>query len=410
MKTILELKEELGKLYDQARAIVETADTEKRATTDEENTQYDELVTRMDALRADIERREKLEGYVGVKKEQSGGQRGSQYHPFKKTKDDVNSLFLRTIRQPAGVNDAGLQAEYAQAAYEERASNDTTMNITTAADGGDLVPVGHYQGIIEKARPVALYNRLGAMNIPGTGTTVNVPIDNEADSGVFVSTNESAGFDRDAPAVTKIAMTLVKYTKKVDLTYELMQDEDSRLMDFLSSYIAAGMAATMNSLLVAEVLADGTAGLTLDAAAAIAPAEVPELLYKLSAEYAESPNVHWLMNRTTEGYLRGLASSSIFTFAPTPGAAGQGGRGVDSLLWGIPAHSTSYVPALAAGVKSMVVGDFSKMAYRLDPSMTFLRDPYTRSSSGEVILNYYFRCDFEVLQAGAFQYATHPTA
>lgn len=405
MKTILELKQELGQLYDQARAIVEKADTEKRATTDEENTQYNDLVTRMDALRADIERREKLEGFTGVSKPQ-----GSQYHPTKTTKDDANSLFLRTIRQRAGVDDATLAAEYRQAAIEEmRASNDTTMNITTAADGGDLVPVGHYQGIIERARPAALYDRLGLMQIPGVGTTVNVPIDDEADSGVFVSTNESAGFDRDAPALNKKQMTLVKYTKKVDLTYELLQDEDSRLMNFLNSFIAAGFAATMNSLLVTEALANGTAGLTLDAAAAIGAAEIPELVYKLSAEYAESPNVHWLMNRTTEGFLRGLASSSIFTFAPTPGGSGSG-RGVDSLLWGIPAHSTSYVPAIGASNKSLIVGDWSKTAYRLDPTMTFLRDPYTRAGNGEVILHYYFRADFAVLQSASLQYATHPSA
>ena len=31
-----------------------------------------------------------------------------------------------------------------------KASNNTDMNITTAADGGDLVPVGHYQGIIAR--------------------------------------------------------------------------------------------------------------------------------------------------------------------------------------------------------------------------------------------------------------------
>lgn len=410
MKTILELKQDLGKLYDEARAIIEKADTEKRGITDEEQTKYDEIVTRMEALRADIERREKLEGFTGVSQE--GTQKrdsGSQYHPTKTTKDNVNSLFVRMVRQRAGVDDAGLAKEYREAVIEEhRASNDTTMNITTAADGGDLVPTGHYNGIIERARPMALYNRLGAMQIPGVGTTVNVPIDNEADSGVFVSTNESAEDDRDAPAVSKIAMTLVKYTKRIDLTTELMQDEESALMTFLNSYVAAGFAATMNSLLVAEVLADGTAGLTFDAVAAIGAAEVPELLYKLSAEYAESPNVHWLMNRTTEGYLRGLRDTSLWTFAPN-NVAGSG-RGVDSLLWGIPAHSTSYVPAYGSGAKSMAVGDFSKMGYRLDPTMTFLRDPYSRASYGEVLLHYYFRADFEVFQAGAFQYATHPTA
>jgi len=235
VKSIQELKQDLGKLYDEARAIIELCDTEQRAITVDEEKQYDDILTRMDALKAEIARREKLEGFTGVSKPQPQ-QRGGGYHPTKTTKDSANALFLRTIRQRAGVDDGVLAAEYRHAAIEEyRASNDTTMNITTAADGGDLVPVGHYQGIIEQARPADLTSQLGLMNIPGQGTTVNVPIDNEADTGVFVATNESGAFDRDAPAVSKIAMTLVKYTKKVDLTYELLQDEDSRLMTFLNS-------------------------------------------------------------------------------------------------------------------------------------------------------------------------------
>ena len=63
---------------------------------------------------------------------------------------------------------------------------------------------------------------------------MNVPVDDEADSGEFVATNESTIFDRDAPAVNQKAMTLVMYTKKVDLTYQLLQGEDSGLMSFLA--------------------------------------------------------------------------------------------------------------------------------------------------------------------------------
>ena len=59
-------------------------------------------------------------------------------------------------------------------------------------------------------------------------------MDDEADNGEFVATNESTIFDRDAPAVNQKAMTLVMYTKKVDLTYQLLQGEDSGLMSFLA--------------------------------------------------------------------------------------------------------------------------------------------------------------------------------
>jgi len=369
---------------------------EGRDLSDDEQRSYDDLRAKVASVDGQIKRAEEVEALGADLRSAPGSQPQAPAHHKRPTADNAEAIFLRFVR----TQDAGAQREL-------RASNDTTMNITTAADGGDLVPTGHYNGIIERLRPQALYNLLGVRMIPGMGTTVNVPIDNEADNGAFVSTAESSAFDRDAPAVSKIAMTLVKYTKKIDLTYELMQDEDSRLMDFLNTYVAQGMAATMNALLVAEALADGTAGLTLDSATAIGGAEVPELLYKLSSEYARG-NVAWLMRRATEGYLRGLLSTSNFLFAPTPTATGNGQ--VTSQLWGVPVFSDENMGQLAASGKSLIVGNWSYMGMRLDPSMTFLLDPYSRATYGETILHYYFRCDFEVLQAGAFQYATHPSA
>lgn len=393
---ILELRRQRTAVLDKAQAIIDGALGEERALTDEETSQ-------VDGFKAEAEKIQKQEALA----EQVDGMRAAAAKPVEERKapahyvrptpDTQEGIFCRYIRSQG---DPG-------ALRELRASNDTTMNITTAADGGDLVPTGHYQGIIERLRPQALYNILGVRMIPGVGTTVNVPIDNEADNGAFVSTSESSAFDRDAPAVSKIAMTLVKYTKKIDLTYELIQDEDSRLMEFLNVYVAQGMAATMNSLMVAEALADGTAGLTLDSASAIGGAEVPELLYKLSSEYARG-NVAWLMRRATEGYLRGLLSTSNFLFAPTPTASGNGQ--VVSNLWGVPQYTDENMGQLAASGKSLLIGNWSYMGMRLDPAITFLLDPYSRASYGETILHYYFRCDFEVLQAAAFQYATHPTA
>jgi HK97 family phage major capsid protein len=75
------------------------------------------------------------------------------------------------------------------------------------------------------------------MKIPGQGTTVNVPVDNEAD-GEFVSTNEAAEFDLDAPATAQVAMTLVKYSKQIKISYELLEDEDANLLAFLSDFVA----------------------------------------------------------------------------------------------------------------------------------------------------------------------------
>jgi HK97 family phage major capsid protein len=402
MNKVNELRQKLAATIAKAREILDAAEAEDRGLTEEEQTSYEDLTESADQLEAriatlvDLETREaSVESGQGAEtREDTSIMHGAPAFHQTSTPDTEEGVFCRYIRS----GDLG-------AANELRASNDTTMNITTDADGGYLVPTGHFNGIIKQARPLALPFLMNVRRIPGQGTTVNVPIDNEGDTGVFVSTAESGSFDRDAPAVGQVAMTLVKYTKKVDLTYELLQDEDSALMEFLDFYVGAGYAATLNSLMVTEALADGTAALTLDSATVIAASEIPELFYKLTSEYARG-NLAWLVARATEGEIFSLASSSIYTFAGHP----QGQNGQQPRLWGVPLYTDAGMGATAASAKSMLIADWSYMGMRLEPQMTLLRDPYTRSSSGEVILNYYFRADFEVLQAAAFQYASHPTA
>lgn len=392
MSKVIELRRRKAELVAKAREINEAGE----ALTEEQRAEFEAALAEVEQVNAAIEREERL-ALMGSGAESVGQRAGGPAHIKRPTPDTEEGIYCRWVRS----GDPGAQREL----VEMRASNDTTMNVTTAADGGDLVPTGHYNQIIERLRPLSLPERLGVMNIPGRGLTVNVPVDNEADSGAFVSTAESQPFDRDAPAVTKVAMTLVKYTKKVDLTYELLQGEDSGLLAFLARYVADGMAATLNSLLVTEALANGTAGLTLDAAAAIGVAEIPELLYKLGARYAEGPNVAWLMRRATEGYLRGLVGSP-FQFAETPGGTTIQSRS----LQGLPVFTDDNMGQLAASGKSLIVGNWAFMGMRLDPALTVLRDPFSRAGYGETILHYYFMADFAVLQAGAFQYATHPTA
>jgi hypothetical protein len=48
------------------------------------------------------------------------------------------------------------------------------------------------------------------------------------------------------------------------------------------------------------------------------------------------------------------------------------------------------------------------MGYRLDPTLRFLRDPYT--TDGVVLLKYSFRTVFGLLIAGALAYGAHPSA
>lgn len=276
-------------------------------------------------------------------------------------------------------------------------SNDTDMNIGTAADGGNAVPTGHYRGIIAKADESRLDIRLGVMPIPGIGTTVNVP-NETGNANIFVATNEAAAFDRDAPALGQVQMTLVKYTKNLELSVELLEDEDSRLMSFLDIYVGRALGRTYNSLLITALAAGATAK-ALASASAITAVDIPGVVYALKEPYADG--AAWVMKRATEGAIRALSGNN-WQFMNTPAG------GVESRLWGFTSHNSEFVAAPAASAASMYFGDFSYVGRR-DGGLTFLRNPYIKGSNGQVVLHYYTRTVFKVLLAEAILAATHPT-
>jgi len=54
--------------------------------------------------------------------------------------------------------------------------------------------------------------------------------------------------------------------------------------------------------------------------------------------------------------------------------------------------------------------NMSQMGYREAPGLTFLRDPYSKAGNGQVVLHYYFRTVYKVLQAEAVGYGQHATS
>src|SRR5262245_15006422 len=276
------------------------------------------------------------------------------------------------------------------------------MTEGTPAQGGYAVPTGMYNQIIAKLREQALYPRIGVRQIPGKGLTVNVPIEGARD-GAFIATGENATTDRDSPILAQAPMTLVKYTKRIELSWELMEDEDANLMSFIANWVGDGMAITHNTALVTEALANGTLGLTLSNNSAAG--DIPGLVYALPTGYEQG--AVWIMRKAVEGAYRGQTGNN-FQFVPT-NPDGDNSVGTNMSLWGYPLYNSAAMPAAAASAKILLFGNFSYMGMRLAPDITFLRDPYSAAITGQLRLHYYFRTVYKVLQAEAILYGTQGT-
>lgn len=392
---VMDLRRDLGGVKEKMAGLNALTVTEKRDFSEDEQTQWDGLAAEAKFLQRQIERLDAIGEMPAVAAgagSVAGGvdQRGINAPAIvqRPTKDDPKEIFLRYLR----TDDEGAKAEL-------RAYNNTDMNVGTSADGGYAVPTGLVQDIVKRRDEMMLAPKLGVRRVPGKGTTVNYPIDGEADV-LFTSVAEANSIAQDAPAMGVKAFTLVKYAKYITLSWELLRDEDAAVESFITDWVARGWAGTHNSLLVTEALANGTAGLTLDAAAAIGAAEVPELVGKLLPEYQDQ--AQWLINPSTLAYLRGLTGNA-FQFAPTPNAGGN-------TLGGYPVNQTSYMTALGASVKSLVFGNFNFLGMREGTSLTSLRDPYTGAGTGQIKLWFHFDAVYGVLQAEAIQYATHPSS
>lgn len=394
-----ELRQLMAAKAEEARAIYEKAKTENRAVTTEEETRYKALIQEAKDAKAEAERLEELEGFTGVSKPQGATRTNGQFqngrgsgNGYAKTPDTPEALYCRHLR----TGDHGVLEEL-------RAYNNTDMNVTTAADGEVIVPVGMVRDIMARRDESALFPKLGVTNVPGKGTTVNYPIDNEADVE-FLTEAESATIDQDAPALTEKAFTLAKYAKYLTLTWELLRDEDANLLSFINNWVGRGLAATENKALITEVYANGTAGATGTAVATVASADIPTLVGKVLPEYQDGSQ--WIMHPTTKAQIESLASSSVFTFAPQPGGNLPGTQ----MLWGYPVNASSYATAHGSGNKSLAFGNFNFLGRRQGTTLQTLRDPYSAATAGQIRLHYWFDLVYGVLQPEAIQYLTHPTA
>jgi len=408
MKTLQELRQKRAAKIEEARAVLDAEEFDQE--------RHDALLAEVDSLGEEIERwerQEKLEAEVRQSRGRQTRQAPAVIERMGDGGDESRAIadYVRSGRSNADLADLfdgdGLTLRWTRET-EERAANDTIINITTNADGKYWVPTTLVQRVIARKAEAMLADRLGVQNIPGKGTTVNHPVEG-GDAQVFAATDEqiddhSKVYERDAPVAALKAFTLVKYTKKLELTEEILDDEDVGLMGFLGDHIGRGMAGTHNNLLLTEVAANGTAFKTFADDTAIANKELEDIAYHdtLSWYLDDGGSIAWVMRPSTYGAITKLDGNAR-VYVPTPQGNNRPGRE----LLGYPVQYSNYASAIGVGAKSVYFGNWWYVGKREEPALRIIRDPY--SVDGMVIVKYSFRTVYGVLQAGAIGYGVQST-
>ncbi len=275
------------------------------------------------------------------------------------------------------------------------------MGEDTAGVGGYLVPDDFYAGIVEKRNELSIPRRAGATILQTSRDVLNIPIEATSQTYFAQSAHDMAAVSEDEPTIGQATATVFDFTKLVKVSEDLLEDSAANLNQFLANSFGRWMAMTenRNALIGAGTTAPqgvtvgGTAALTFDDTNSIAAAEIPELYHKLAGQYRD--NAVWTMNDDTLGMLRGLSSTSVFTF---------GAHEInDESIMGKRVFTSTYMPKYSTTkYKSIVFGDWSMYALVERKGLTIRRLNELYAGNRQVGLLAVFRHGGVVLQSEAF--------
>jgi len=403
------LLQERADLVAEGKRMFEAADASGDVLTVEQKTRDDAINARLDEIAGDLERHEKRrerERAVSVapafNKLPRGDNEEAALAHFWRTGAEIRDVTERDGRFNA------LTVAIPSYSEMKAAAVDSTMNITTAADGQNIVPTGFVPRVATRKNESDLTVKLGLQNVPGIGTTVNYPVEG-VDPVAFAATSEqddahAQGYERDAGVTNLKAFTLAKKSRKVELTEELLSDNDVNLNAYIADRIGRQIAKTHNTMLLAEVATNGTALKTYASASAIAAGELEGVLGNDALGYylSDGASAAWVMRPSTLWAVRILTGNFRLYSAMDNEALGG------NQLLGYPVYFSQAAAAPAASAKDVYFGAWDQVGYREDPTLRFIMDPFT--VDGLVILKYSFRAVYGVLQAAAIGYAAHPSA
>jgi HK97 family phage major capsid protein len=328
----------------------------------------------------------------------------------------------RTIKAPAVIDGLG-EKSYKSAFWDYvrtgevsniRKASKAALQEGTTTEGGYLVPDDEYGSIIAKRDEESIISKLGLMRVTTDRDKYNFPTENASLAKFTLVAEEGAiSAAEEEPTFAQVSVPVYKFTKLIKISEELLEDENSNLEAFLTNAIGRAVADTENyyALIGAGstepqgAFVGGTAGLSFDSASAIGAAEIPELMGKLGSPY--HTGAAWVMDPATWFYLKGL-SGNPFVF--TSGVARLSGTVDGPTLEGYPVVLNSNVANIAASAKSLMFGNFNYMGFVTNRGLRIrrLNELYADTGQVGILATYRFGC--AVLQAEAFQYATHPSA
>jgi HK97 family phage major capsid protein len=351
MSKILELREKRAKTWDATKAFLDTKRGGDGLLSAEDTATYEKMEADVVALGKEIER---LERQATIDLELS-----------KATSNPITNAPSKGAEEKTG----RASAEYRKAfwnAMRTRAGEGLDVNVRNAlqigtdTEGGYLVPDEFERTLVEALEEENIFRRLAKVITTASGDR-KIPV--VASKGTASWVDEEGTIPESDDSFGQVSIGAYKLGTMIKVSEELLNDSVFQLEPYISREFArrignkeeeAFFGGDGSGKPTGILAATGGAqlGVTTAGATAITLDEVLDLFYSLKSPYRNKSA--FIMNDSTVKAIRKLKDGQgQYLWQPSIQA------GTPDTILNRPLHTSSYVPAIASGAKTIAFGDFS---------------------------------------------------
>ena len=351
--TILELREKRAKAWEAAKAFLDSHRKENGVLSAEDDAAYTKMeqeITDLGKEIARLERQEALDAELNrpVNKPLTGkpGGRADADDAEDKTgraSDDYRKNFWNAMRSKAPMP-----------------AVTNALQVGTDSEGGYLVPDEYERTLVEALEEENIFRQMAKVIKTSSGDR-KIPV--VASKGTASWIDEEGAYPESDDSFGQVSIGAYKLGTMIKVSEELLNDSVFDLQSYISREFARRIGAKEEEafftgdgkgkpLGVLAATGGAETGVTAASATAVTADELMDLYYSLKSPYRKKSV--WVLNDSTIKAIRKLKDNNgQYLWQPSLAA------GTPDMILGRPIKTSAYMPAMAAGAKTIAFGDFS---------------------------------------------------
>ena len=351
--TILELREKRAKAWEAAKAFLDSHRKENGVLSAEDDAAYTKMeqeitdlgkeiarLERQEALDAELNRpvNKPLTGKPGGRADADGGEDKTG-----RASDDYRKNFWNAMRSKAPMP-----------------AVTNALQVGTDSEGGYLVPDEYERTLVEALEEENIFRQMAKVIKTSSGDR-KIPV--VASKGTASWIDEEGAYPESDDSFGQVSIGAYKLGTMIKVSEELLNDSVFDLQSYISREFARRIGAKEEEafftgdgkgkpLGVLAATGGAETGVTAASATAVTADELMDLYYSLKSPYRKKSV--WVLNDSTIKAIRKLKDNNgQYLWQPSLTA------GAPDMILGRPIKTSAYMPAIAAGAKTIAFGDFS---------------------------------------------------